>query len=153
MAIGANVEKLIKIDEMIAKGLEDEIVSIKEIYIELINGLRRLKDIISKTRFEGVAKESLGEMLAPARKEMGSFLADIAQLEKLAGRRFAKIRKHTNFLRKELEKLKDTLDVYGSAEKAATDFENNIIYEFKVTIQKDFEEDIEFNKRIEEALK
>ena len=151
MGIGSNVKKLMKIDDLIKGRLKDEIEVMKDISIELLRGLKSIKDVIAKTNFRNLTKESSGEILGDARREVDSFVSHLSALEKL-DERFEVIKRHAEFLKTNLEEFKDTLDVYGDSKKAVIDFENNVLYQLKVTVLRDFEEDIDFNKRVEKAL-
>ena len=152
MGIRSDVERLMKIDELVKEGLEDEVAVMKDISIELMNGLKGIRDVVSQTNFRNLTKESSGEILGNARRAIDSFVASLSALEGLDDR-FEPIKRHSEFLRVNLEEFKNTLDVYGNSKKAVVDFENNVLYQFKITVLRDFEEDIGFNKRVEKALK
>ncbi|MBR9692113.1 hypothetical protein GOV06_05000 [Candidatus Woesearchaeota archaeon] len=151
MDTGTNVKRLVKIDELIKRGLGDEVIIIKSIYLELADNLKQVKELISQVRFEDITKNSSEKILKPSRDAINSFISGLAPLERLEGR-FYNISEQAVSMKKKLEEMKNTLGVYGSAKKAAIDFENNIIYEFKVTIQREFEQDIEFNKKLDSEL-
>ncbi len=151
MGIESDVKKLIKIDAILKQGLEDEVAAMKEIYVELTSGLKQMKEIISQINFDQIKEESAEAVLNPAKQAIDSFIVELSPLEELDAR-FNNVKEHTTALKKSLEGFKNTLAVYGSSEKAVIDFDSNVVYAFKTTILRDFQQDIDFNKRIEEAL-
>lgn len=151
MDIGSNVNQVVKIDDIIKKGLEDEVNAMKNIYSEIIAGIKELQKIITETKFKEITDAEGKDVVKPAKESINRFIADLAPLENLDAR-FTKLKEHTALLKNNLEEFKKTLHVYGSGEKAVIDFNNNIAYVFKTTILRDFEQDIDFNKRIEETL-
>ena len=151
MAIKKNVEKLVKIDDAIKEDVKSEIEVINEINAELADGLKRLKDMIALTRFKELTRYNAEEILGSSKEAISAFISKINLLERLNGR-FSRAKEHARVLRNRLATIRDTLNVYNSAEKAVIDFENDIMYEFEVTVKRDFEENIEFNKRIEKDL-
>ena len=152
MSIGSEASRLMKIDELIKGGLEDEIQAMKAIYGELAEGLKKIKGTLGQTTFDKIGEGNAEEILKPAQEAIEAFSDELSPLDSLDNR-FASIKEHAITLKQKLEEFKNTLSVYGSSEKAMIDFNNHVLYQFKVTIERDFEQDIDFNKRIEEQLK
>ncbi len=142
-----NVKKLMNLDSIIKERLDDEITVIKDLYLELIEGLKRIRGSISQADLS----ESSEENIVPIQNTISGFINELEPLEEL-DKRFKDIKKHAVSIKNKLNTLKESLNVYGATKKALIDFDNNILYEFKTTIQRDFKEDIEYNKRIEKML-
>ncbi|MBD3354898.1 hypothetical protein GF361_02845 [Candidatus Woesearchaeota archaeon] len=142
-----NVKKLMNLDSIIKERLNDEITVMKELYLELMEGLKRVRDSISQADLSGSDEKNLESI----KNTIGGFIDELAPLEQL-DERFKDIKKHSIDLKNKLKTLRDSLNVYGTTKKALIDFDNNILYEFKTTIQRDFKEDIDYNKRIEKML-
>ena len=151
MAIDSNAGKLMDLDAKIKADLEDEVAAMKEMYIELVNGLKNIRQSLSQTEFDKIGQKDAEEVLSNSKQAMASFNSELDQLTSLDAR-FAKIKKHAKEIKSMIENLKNTLNVYASSEKAVTDFDNNIIYLFKTKLGRDFEQDSDFNKRVEKAL-
>ena len=151
MAIDSNAEKLMGLDAKIKENLEDEVATMREIYLELIKGIRKIKSVLSQTAFDQIGQRDAEEILADAKEVMTSFNGELAQLDALDAR-FAKIKRHAQELKKIIETFKNTLNVYATSEKAVIDFDNSVIFLFKTKLARDFEQDADFNKRFENAL-
>lgn len=147
MAIDADAARLMKLDELIKGGLEDEIAVMKSIYTQLVEGLKVVKEVVAKTDFHNATDDTLNRV----RQTIDLFTAELDKLEPLDAR-FASIKEHAISLKERLTEFRNTLSTYNSAEKAIIDMNNNVIYDFKVKLVRDFEQDIEFNKKIEKAL-
>ena len=145
MDTGTNVKRLMQIDSLLKKGLSDEVMIMKSIYLELIDGLKQIKESIAPIDFQE-EKQTAGISRA-----IDAFIKEMAPLERLNAR-FYDIKESSQELKEKLQAFKNTLGVYNSAKKAMIDFDNNIVYEFKVTIQRKFEQDIAFNKKVEDSL-
>ena len=147
MGIDADAARLMKLDELIKGGLEDEIAVMKNIYTQLMEGLKVVKNTVAKTDFHNATDDILNNV----RNTIDLFTSELDKLEPLDAR-FIGIKEHAISLKARLTEFRNTLSTYNSAEKAIIDMNNNVIYDFKVKLVRDFEQDIEFNKRIERAL-
>jgi len=145
MDTGTNVKRLMQIDSLLKKGLSDEVMIMKSIYLELIDGLKQIKESIAPINFE---EEKEADTI---KRAIDAFIKELIPLEGLDAR-FFDIKESAQALKAKLETYKNTLGIYNSSEKAMIDFDNNIVFEFKVTIQRKFEQDIEFNKKVENSL-
>lgn len=139
----SDTKKLMKIDEIIKQKLEDENEVMKKVYEEIVLGLKQLREFISQL--------DINQGFDEANKMIASFIEDLSPLLEL-GSRFENLSEHAKFLGDKLNEFSKSLTVYGTAEKATMDFNNNIVYQFKVVLLRDLSHDIEFNKKIEEML-
>ncbi|MBW2995742.1 hypothetical protein KY332_00415 [Candidatus Woesearchaeota archaeon] len=145
MDTATNVKRLMKIDSLIKKGLSDEIVIMQSIYLELAHSLKLIKEAIVPADF----KNPKGT--AHIKSAVNAFISEISSFNSLQGR-FYDVKERAAELREKLEQYRDNLDVYANSKEAGKEFDNNIVYDFKVKIRRRFEQDIEFNKQVEQSL-
>jgi len=152
MGIGSSVDKLVKIEKVFKKGLDEEIKFLEDIHAEIITGLKQARAVISQTRFESLSDENKDNTLDLANQAIVSFSSSLNPLVEQFDGRFLKLQEHVKVLKKALYGLKDTLSVYNSSKKAVIDFDSNIAYEFEVTLLRDLEQHIALNKKIIKEL-
>ncbi|MEE9525479.1 MAG: hypothetical protein V3V78_02625, partial [Candidatus Woesearchaeota archaeon] len=101
MDTGTNVKRLMQIDSLLKKGLADEVVIMKSIYLELIEGLKQIKGAIAPVDF--TTKEGVEHI----KNAIDAFVPELAPLEKLDAR-FHNIKENAAALKIKLENFKNT---------------------------------------------